>query len=113
MRLLLRWLASALALLVVAYVLPSVRVDGFVGALGAALALGLVNAVLGTVLRVLTFPLTCLTLGLFALVVNAFLFWLTAEVVPGFEVADALGALLGALLYGLLAGAIAALIGGR
>jgi len=113
MRLLLRWLASALALLAVAYLVPAVEVSGFVGALVAALALGLVNAVLGTVLRLLTKPLSCLTLGLFSLVLNAFLFWLTAAFVEGFAVSGALGALLGSLGYGLLAGAIAGLLGGR
>ncbi len=113
MRLILRWLASAIALLAVAYLIPSIEVASFATALLAALVIGLVNAVLGTVLKVVTLPLTCLTLGLFALVVNAFLFWLASEIVPGFVVDGALVALLGALLYGLLAGAIAGLVGAR
>lgn len=113
MKLLLRWLASALALLAVAYLIPSVTVAGFGVALVAALVIGLVNALLGTVLRFLTKPLSCLTLGLFSLVLNAFLFWLAAQLVDGFDVAGPLAALLGALLYGAIAGVIAGLLGGR
>ncbi|CAN5528188.1 phage holin family protein [soil metagenome] len=111
MRLILRWLASAVALLAVAYVIPQVVVDSFIAAAIAALAIGLINAILGRVLHLLTKPLTCMTLGLFALVVNAFLFWLASEVVPGFEVTGLIGALLGSILYGLIAGLITALIG--
>jgi putative membrane protein len=118
MSLLLRWLASALALLAVAYLLPAlgipgVVVEGFVVALVAALVLGLVNAVLGSVLRLLTKPISCLTLGLFSLVLNAFLFWLASVAVPGFEVEGAVAALVGSLAYGLLAGLIAGVFGAR
>jgi putative membrane protein len=118
MKLLVRWLASTAALLAVAYLFPLLGIDGimvagFETALLAGLVLGLVNAILGPVLRLVTKPLSCLTLGLFALVVNAFLFWLAAEIVPGFEVRGALAAFLGAIVYGLLAGAIAGLLGAR
>jgi len=118
MGLILRWLASALALLAVAYLLPllgvtGVEVAGFTAALVAAVVLGLVNAVIGPVLRLLTKPISCLTLGLFALVVNAFLFWLASAVVPGFEVRGAVAALVGSLAYGLLAGLIAGVFGAR
>jgi len=110
-KLLARWLASALALIAVAYLFPNIVIDGFGIALIAALVIGLVNAVLGAVLRFLTMPLTCLTLGLFSLLLNAFLFWLASALVPGFYVVGALAAILGSLLYGLLAGAIAGLLG--
>jgi putative membrane protein len=113
MRLIARWIASALALLAVAYILPSIEVAGFGIALVAALVLGFINAVLGTVLHFVTKPLSCLTLGLFSLLVNAFLFWLASELVAGFEVVGAWAAILGALLYGLLAGAIAGLLGAK
>jgi putative membrane protein len=88
-------------------------VDGFVAALVAAVVLGLVNAVIGPVLRLLTKPISCLTLGLFSLVLNAFLFWLASALVPGFEVEGAVAALVGSLAYGLLAGAIAGVFGAR
>lgn len=113
MRLIARWLSSALALLAVALVIPNIHVDDFWAALLAALVIGLINGVLGTVLRVITMPINCLTLGLFSLVLNAFLFWLASEVVPGFAVIGVLAAIIGALLYGLLAGAIAGFLGAK
>jgi putative membrane protein len=112
-KIILRWLASAIALLAVAYLIPNIEVATFGTALLAALVIGLVNALLGTVLRFLTMPLTCLTLGLFSLVLNAFLFWLASEIVPGFAVIGAWAALLGAIIYGLLAAAIAGLFGAK
>lgn len=113
MRLIARWLASAIALLLVALIIPNIHVEDFWASLLAALVIGLINGVLGSVLRFLTMPINCLTLGLFSLVLNAFLFWLAAELVPGFEVVGALAAFVGAILYGLLAGAIAGLLGAR
>lgn len=112
-RILLRWLASALALLAVAYIFPPIHIETFGTALLAALVIGLVNAIIGTILRFLTWPITCLTLGLFSLVLNAFLFWLASELVPGFEVVGFVAALLGAIVYGLLAGLIAGLFGAK
>ena len=64
MRLLLHWVLSALAVWIVAHVVPGISVSGPVAALIAALVIGLVNATLGFVLKILTFPLTLLTLGL-------------------------------------------------
>jgi len=113
MRLLLRWLASAIALLAVAYLIPQIHVETFVTALIAAVIIGLVNAVIGRILRFLTWPITCLTLGIFSLLLNAFLFWLASALVPGFEVVGFVAALLGAIAYGLLAGLIAGLFGAK
>jgi len=113
MRLIARWLASALALLLVALIIPNIHVQDFWAALVAALVIGLINGVLGTVLRFLTMPINCLTLGLFSLILNAFLFWLASELVPGFDVIGVIAAFIGAILYGLLAGAIAGLLGLR
>ena len=104
--LLVRWLVSALALLAVAYLLPGIAVANFVpAAVVAALVLGLVNAFIRPLVKVLTLPLTCLTLGLFSLVVNAVLFWGVAAIVEGFAVEGALAALLGSLLYSLVTAA--------
>ena len=100
--LLLRWLLNAGALLLVAYLYPGVRVEDFTAALIAALVLGLVNAIVRPLLVLLTLPVTILTLGLFLFVINAFLFWLVAELVKGFTVSGFVGALIGSVLYSLI-----------
>lgn len=98
MRLILRWLINAVSLLVVAYFVPGFVVHSFADALIAALVLGLVNATLGTLLRVLTFPLTILTLGLFLIVVNAIMLKIAAALVAGFEIRSWMAAIIGAIL---------------
>ena len=98
MSLLIRWLINAGAILLVAWILEGIDVRGPGTALVAALALGLVNAVIRPVVLFLTMPLGCLTLGLFTFVVNALMFWLAAAVVPGFDVDGFVSALLGSLL---------------
>jgi len=97
-----RWIVNAAALLLVAYLYPGVHVDGFLPALGAALVLGLVNAVIRPILVLLTLPATLLTLGLFLFVINALLFWLVAEIVHGFTVTGFWAALLGSILYSVI-----------
>lgn len=110
--LLLRWLLNALALLAVAYLYPGVRVDSFLSAAVAALALGLANTLIRPILVVLTLPVTILTLGLFLFVVNAALFWLVAQVIKGFAVQGFLAALVGSLLYSLITLVVGWLVGG-
>jgi len=100
--LLARWIVNAAALLLVAYLYPGVQVQDFLAALFAALVLGLVNAVIRPLLVILTLPVTLLTLGLFLFVINAFLFWLVAELVKGFTVSNFGAALIGSILYSLI-----------
>ncbi len=88
-----RWIVNAAALLAVAYIYPGVHVESFFAAAVAALALGLVNAIVRPILVILTLPVTLLTLGLFIFVINALLFWLVAEIVQGFAVTGFIGAL--------------------
>ena len=102
MQLLARWLINAAALLLIAYLYPGVMVESFLAAIIAALVLGLVNAVIRPILVILTLPVTVLTLGLFLFVLNALLFWLVAETVPGFRVTGFVAALIGSLLYSLI-----------
>lgn len=111
MNLVIRWLASAVALILVSYLLPWVSVDTFVTALIAALVIGLVNAFLGNILKILTLPLNLVTLGLVALIINALMFWLASQFVAGFVVTGVLGTFLSALIYGILAAFIANLFG--
>ena len=86
MRILLVWLLNTLALIAVAYLMPSITIADFKSALIAALILGLVNAFIRPVLILLTLPVTVLTLGLFILVINGLLFWFVGSVVKGFIV---------------------------
>jgi len=102
MTLILRWFLNALALMLVGYFYSGVQVSGISAALIAALVLGLVNALIRPVLILLTLPVTLLTLGLFIFVINALMFWLVAEMVPGFKVSGFLAALLGSLMFSVI-----------
>jgi putative membrane protein len=106
MRLLLRWVLNALALLVVAYIISSVQVS-FGAALLAAFVIGALNLLVRPILVVLTLPITAMTLGLFLFVLNALLFWLAALLVPGFAVNGFGAAFVGSLLYSVLTTVIA------
>ena len=102
MRLLLHWILSAVAVWIVAHFVPGIAVSGPVAALIAALVIGLVNATLGLVLKILTFPLTILTLGLFWFVINALMLEFAAALVPGFYVRGFIPALIGAVMLSLV-----------
>ena len=100
--LLVNWLLSALALWLVAQIIPGIQVRGFGAALIATVVIAIVDTVIGWPLRILTFPLTLLTLGLFKLVLNAFLLKLASIFVPGFSVKGFLNALLGSIVLTIL-----------
>jgi putative membrane protein len=110
MRLILHWLLSALALMIVANVVPRFEVHSFKAALIAALVIGLVNATLGFVLKVLTFPFIILTLGLFWFVVNALMLMVASAFVPGFIVHGFVPAFWGAIVLALINMAFRALL---
>jgi putative membrane protein len=99
MKIVVRWLLHAAALLLVAYVYPGVTVQGFGAAMIAALVIGLFNTLLRPVLVLLTLPVTVLTLGLFLFVINALMFYFAASVLSGFHVAGFVAALIGSLIY--------------
>lgn len=97
--------ANAIAILLIAYLLPMVMLaDGPMAALGAAFVLGLVNAVIRPVFILLTLPVTVVTLGFFLLVINGMLLWLVSGIVPGFHVNGFLGALAGSVLISAVSG---------
>lgn len=96
------WLATALSLLVVDLVVPGVNIATFPAALIAAVAIGLVNAVVKPVLSTLTLPLNFLTLGAFSLVVNGLCFWLASVFVPGFAVHGLLAFILGPVILSFI-----------
>lgn len=100
--LLVSWLLSALALWIVAQIVPGIVLRGFGTALFATVVIAIVNSTIGLVLKFLTFPLTLLTLGLFLLIVNAFLLKLASIFVPGFVVRGFVAAFLGSLVLTIL-----------
>src|SRR6516162_4292131 len=102
MRLLVRWILSAATLMVVAHFVSGFYVRNFVAALIAAVVIGFVNATLGTLLKILTFPLTILTLGLFLIVVNAVMLKVAAFFTPGFAVTTWTAAFIGAILITII-----------
>lgn len=98
MNLFLRILVNIAAIAVAAYFVPGLRLSGPLAAIGAAVILGVVNAVVKPLLFFLTLPFTLVTFGLFIFVLNAACLGLTAALVPGFEIVDFKGALLGAVV---------------
>ena len=101
-KLFIHWLLSAIVLLLIAQFVPGFHVRGLEPALVAALVIGLLNGTLGLLIKVVTFPITIVTLGLFLLVINAILLKLAAMLTPGFRVRGFLHAILGALVLTIL-----------
>lgn len=110
MELILVWILNAVALLVVAYLLPGITVASFGSALIAALVLGLLNTLVKPLLILLTLPITIVTLGLFLLVLNALVFWFAGSVLKGFQVGGFWWALLGAFVYSVVSGLLSRLL---
>jgi putative membrane protein len=110
MEIILVWILNAVALLIVAYILPGITVASFGSALIAALVLGLLNTLVKPVLILLTLPITIVTLGLFLLVLNALVFWFAGSVLKGFQVNGFWWALLGALVYSIVSGLLSRLL---
>jgi putative membrane protein len=102
MKLLLQWLLSAISLLIVSRLVSGFEVSGIGPAFIAALVIGLLNATVGLVLKIITFPISILTLGLFLLVINALVIRLAAPLVPGFHVSGWIPAFVGAAVLAIL-----------
>jgi putative membrane protein len=102
MRWLLHWIVNALVLLGVSRIVPGFNVRSFGSALFAVVIIGVVNATLGLFLKVMTFPLSLLTLGLFIFVIDAFVLWVSSKLVPGFTITGFSPALIAALVMALI-----------
>ncbi len=102
LRLLLNWLLSAIALMLIANFVPGFHVTGLVPALIAALVIGLLNATLGFILKIVTFPLSIITFGLFLLVINALMLELASRLVSGFYIRSFLPAFIAAIILAIL-----------
>lgn len=102
MKFILRLLINTLAILLVAYLIPGIIVSSFWAALIMAIVLGVINALIRPVVSILTLPLKVLTLGLFALVVNALMFLLASYFVIGVEIESFASAFWGALIISVI-----------
>ena len=101
-RLIVNWIFSAVALMIVAHVVGGFTVTSFTSALIAAVVIGFANATIGFILRVLTFPLTLVTFGVFWFVINAIMLKLAAAFVPGFQIAGFIPAFIGAIVLSVV-----------
>jgi putative membrane protein len=110
MRLLLIWIVNTVTLFVLPRLLDTVQVDSFTTALTAALVLGLVNTLIRPIFLVLTLPITFLTLGLFIFVINGLMFWVVADIVPGFQVVSFSAAIVAAFVYSVISWLLTAFI---
>jgi putative membrane protein len=106
-----RWIVCVVALHLTSTIVRGIEIRGIGALLAAAAVIGLVNAFVRPVLVLLTLPLTVLTLGLFAFVLNALMLLLASSLVPGFEVRGFWAALWGWILLSLFTFAINVLIG--
>jgi len=102
MKLFISWIVSALAIAITAYLLPGISVDGVVSVLVLAVVLGAINTFIRPVLLILTLPLSIMTLGIFALVLNTLLIMLAAAIVPGVSVAGFFSALLFGIVLAII-----------
>jgi len=102
LRMLLHWVVTALAVWITSRVVRGFYVDGAGAALIAAVVIGLVNATIGLFLKIITFPLTILTLGLFWFVINAIMLELASAFVPGFHITTFGAAFIGAIVLTLV-----------
>ncbi|MCX5751800.1 MAG: phage holin family protein [Candidatus Saganbacteria bacterium] len=103
---LLMWFVNVVALITVVYILPGLQFDSWTAAIVAGLILGLINTFFKPIILILTLPINIFTLGLFTLIINAGLFFLTALIVKGFVVAGFWPAFWGALLFSIISALI-------
>lgn len=101
-KIILKWLALAAAVLAAAYLVPGITVASFKVALLVAIVLGFINIFVKPILGILTLPINFLSLGIFGLILNVLLFWAITLIVPGFAIAGFLPALLGSLVVSFI-----------
>lgn len=102
MVLIVSWILSALSLVIVAHLIPGFQIKSFWSALLAAIVIGLINATLGVILKILTLPISIVTFGIFLFVINALMLKFATFFVPGFEVNGFWSAFFGAIVLAVL-----------
>ncbi len=98
MNFILRLIINAIAFYLIAVYVPGIHANSFTAALVAAIIFGIVNAIIRPLVLLITLPLTIVTVGLFIIIINALMFWLTAAIAPGFKVYGFVPALEGAII---------------
>ena len=104
-------IVTSVAVLIVAHLLPGVKVDAFTTSLLVALALAFMNAIVKPVLTILTIPITILSLGLFLIVINGIIIILTDKLIDGFEVRSFWWALFFSFILSITTGILNMIIG--
>lgn len=102
MKILIHWFLSAVAVWLVSEIVPGFNVASLGSALIAAIVIGLVNATLGMVLKIITLPLTIVTLGLVWLIINGLMLLVAAQFVPGFSISGFVAAFFGAIVLSIV-----------
>ncbi len=99
---LIHWLLASLTIMITAYLVPGIHVDGFIAALIAAIVIGIVNTLVWPILTVITLPLTIITFGLFLFVVNGLALKIAAALSPGFTIDGFMPAVFGSIILTIL-----------
>ncbi len=102
MGLLIRLTINVFTLLVVEYLVPGFTLANFWTAVVAAIAIGIVNTLIKPILQLIALPISILTFGLFAFLVNVFLLWVTSKFVPGFNIANFTTAIIASIVLSLV-----------
>ena len=102
MRLIVRLAINVFALLVVEYLVPGFKLASLTAAVVAAVVIGVVNTFIRPILQFVALPISLLTFGLFALLINVLLLWATSTFVPGFEIANFSTAIIASILLSLV-----------
>lgn len=102
MKLIIRLAVNVFALLVVEYLVPGFVLKDFWTAIVAAIAIGIVNTLIKPVLQLIALPVSVLTLGVSAFLINVFLLWGTSRLVPGFYISNFLTAVVGSIVLSLV-----------
>lgn len=99
--LILKWIAFALIITFIGWLVPGISVENFISAMIVTVVIALINAFIKPIIMFLTLPINILTLGILTLIINALLFMFAAYLVPGIEVDGFLNALLGSILLSI------------
>lgn len=110
MRLLISFLINAGVLYAMPFLIPAFKVANPQSAVIAAVVIGLLNTVVRPILGILTLPITVLSLGLFLLVLNGFMFWIADKVIDGITIQNFGWAMVCALVYSLITWAVGAVL---
>lgn len=106
-----RWFVTFLAVLLTERILPGISATGVGTLIVTALILGILNAILRPILLIITLPITILTFGLFALVINGIVLALTSVLIPGFIVYGFWSAVFGAIIISIVSAILNSMIG--